>query len=84
MCPPTAEIIAECKRKAMATMAAYRLRQAERKLQAERLEAWKVVTETVPAISDGGRLSLFGEKFLWKLPKFPQQEKKPKLACFVE
>jgi hypothetical protein len=84
MCPPTAEIIAECKRKAMATMDAYRLRQAERKLQAERLEAWKVVTDTVPAISDEGRLSPFGEKFSWKLPKLTKQVQEQKLACFVE
>jgi len=86
MLPPTPEIIAECRRKAMATMAAYRLRQAERKLQtelqAERLETWKLVTETVPAISEEGRRSPLGENFSLKLPVQPKKVRMFRLEFF--
>jgi hypothetical protein len=83
MLPPTAELIAECKRKAMASMKAYRLRQAERKLHVERLAAWELVTETVPAISDEGRRSPLGENFSLKFTK-SKKVQMLRLACFED
>jgi len=68
----------------MATMAAYRLRQAERKLQTERLEAWKLVTETVPAISEEGRRSPLGENFSLKLNLRPKKVRMLRIECFED